>query len=259
MEQLTNVLFVTGEIDPFTNESDIGNLTRYIPEALHEAGTFATRIMMPRYGTISERKNRLHQVIRLCGTKVGVGSRTETLDVKVTAIPGTRCQVYFMNSKRFFNRKGLHQDREGMTFEDNTARALFFARSSLETVRKLQWKPDIVHAFGWISGFLPMLLLTEYKDEELFQSVKTVVYTPDHIDADATISGDLIRRMKLPLNGDASGISLCELGAEYSNVVAYPPSLSPDSDSSIWFSSDTQEMISQATDLYQLSLTTTPA
>ncbi|MCY3488143.1 MAG: glycogen/starch synthase [Bacteroidetes bacterium] len=259
MDQLTNVLFVTGEIDPFANESDIGTLTRYLPKGLSEDGSFGTRIMMPRYGTISERKNRLHQVIRLCGTKVSMGSQMETLAVKVAAIPGTRCQVYFMDSNRFFKRKGLHQDNLGNTFDDNSARALFFARSTLETVRKLQWKPDVVHAFGWISGFLPLLLATEYKNDELFESVKTVVFTPDRVEADAVISNDLIENMKLPLNGDISGMSLSDLGAKFSDIVAYPPSLTPDSEASVHFSTDTQEMILQATDLYQMACSTEPA
>jgi len=246
-----NVLFVTGEIAPFAKESDIGTLTQFLPAGLHDGGFFDTRIMMPRYGTISERKNRLHQVIRLCGTKIPMDHRPEPLSVKVTAIPGTRCQVYFMDSKRYFKRKGLHKDREGMIFEDNAARALFFARSVVQTVRKLQWKPDIVHAFGWISGFLPLLLSTEFQNEDVFDSIKTIVYTPDHIQADAIISADLIKKMKLTLNGEITGMSLCDLGTKFSDIIAYPPSVTPESEASFHFSEDTQEMILQATDLYQ--------
>ncbi len=259
MAQSTNVLFVTGEIDPFADESGIGILTRYLPKGLSEDGSYATRIMMPRYGTISDRKNRLHQVIRLCGTKVNIGNQTETLVVKVAAIPGTRCQVYFMDSNRFFKRKGLHQDHQGNKFDDNSARALFFARSTLETVRKLQWKPDIVHAFGWISGFLPLLLSTEYKNDDVFDSVKSIVYTPDRIEADAVISNDLIDNLNLPLNGEISGMNLSDLGAKFSDIVAYPPSLTPDSESSVHFSTDTDEMILQAADLYQIACTAEPA
>lgn len=253
MDRLTNVLFVTGEIDPFTHESNIGALTRCLPGGVEEDGAFQTRIMMPRYGTINERKNRLHQVIRLCGTKIHMGSRAETLAVKVTAIPGTRCQVYFMDNKRFFKRKGLHEDREGVVFNDNVLRALFFARSTLETVRKLQWKPDIVHAFGWISGFLPMLLATEYKNDPWFDCVRKTVFTPDRIKADAVISGDLIKKMRLSLNGDITGMNMSELGIRYSDTIIYPPSLDLIDEEIIQFSSHPQEMINQATDIYQVA------
>lgn len=256
MDQLTNVLFVTGEIDPFANESNIGNLTRHLPEGVEEDGAFETRIMMPRYGTINERKNRLHQVIRLCGTKIPMGNKTETLAVKVTAIPGTRCQVYFMDSKRFFKRKGLHKDKEGVIFVDNALRALFFARSTLETVRKLQWKPDVVHAFGWISGFLPMLLTTEYKNDPWFERVRTIVFTPDRIKADTVISGNLIKKMQLSLNGDITGMNLSELGIRYSDVIIHPPAPNLNADRALQFSSQPHEMITQATDLYQMAFST---
>jgi len=250
MDQPIKALFVTGEVHPFTNESDVGTWTRCIPEGLQALGNFETRIMMPRYGTISERKNGLHEVIRLRRTKVHMGRSTETLTVKVTAIPGTRRQVYFVDNKNFFKRKGLHQDKLGNVFEDNATRALFFARSVLEIVRKMQWQPDVVHALGWISGFVPLVVTTEYKNDPLFESARTV-YTPDDIEANATVSQKLVKNMKLSLNGDLSGMSMTDLGKHFSDSVAYPPSLGQNSESSVQFSTEAEQMIAQAGDLYE--------
>lgn len=205
---------------------------------------------MPRYGTISERKNGLHEVIRLRRTKVRMGRTTETLTVKVTAIPGTRRQVYFIDNKNFFKRKGLHRDKLGNIFEDNATRALFFARSVLEIVRKMQWQPDVVHALGWISGFVPLVVTTEYKSDPLFESARTV-YTPDDIEASATVSQKLVKNMRLSLNGDLSGMSMTDLGKQFSDSVAYPPSLGQESGSSVQFSAETEQMITQASDLYE--------
>ena len=250
MDRPIKVLFITGEVHPFTNESDVGTLTRCIPEELQTLGNYETRIMMPRYGTISERKNSLHEVIRLRRTKVRMGRMTETLTVKVTAIPGTRRQVYFIDNKNFFKRKGLHQDKLGNVFEDNATRALFFARSVLETVRKMQWQPDVVHALGWISGFVPLMVTTEYKNDPLFESAK-IVYTPDDVEANATVSHELVKNMKLSLNGDLSGMSMTDLGKQFSDLVAYPPSLRQEPGSSMQFSAETEQMIAQAGDLYE--------
>ena len=132
--------------------------------------------MMPRYGTISERRNRLHEVIRLCGTSVPMGKSAQNLKVKVASIPGIRLQVYFMDNAHFFKRKGLHHDKQGNIFADNPERSLFFGRSVIETVRKLRWEPDIVHAVGWISGLLPYLLSSEYADEPLFKNSRVVLH-----------------------------------------------------------------------------------
>ena len=158
MANAMRVLFISGEVAPFTKESSVANLARKLPEFVHDTGEFETRIMMPRYGIISERRNRLHEVIRLSGREIPMGDASHTLKVKVASIPGIRLQVYFMDSVHYFKRKGIVADRDGKLFEDNAERSLFFGRSALETIRNLGWRPDVVHAFGWISGLVPWLL-----------------------------------------------------------------------------------------------------
>ncbi len=249
MEKTTRVLFVSGEIEPFVSASEIATIARYLPQHLHESGSFEVRIMVPRYGTISERRNRLHEVIRLCGTPVKMGSRTEILKVKVASIPGIRMQVYFMDNNHFFKRKGLHKDKQGVVFEDNAARSLFFARAVLETVRKLRWKPDVVHAFGWISGMVPLLVSDELQGDELLQGAK-VVYTPDDIEAQATLTSDLISTMNLSPNGEAAGLSLRDIGIRHAHVTAFPSSVTPETDRHVQFSAERESMVAQAIELY---------
>jgi len=227
MEKHTRVLFASGEIEPFAAVSEIASIARYLPQHLHDSGVCEVRIMMPRYGTISERRNRLHEVIRLCGSPIKMGGRTETLKVKVASIPGIRLQVYFMDNNRFFKRKGLHTDKQGVIFKDNAVRSLFFGRAVVQTVRNLRWKPDVVHAFGWMGGLLPMLVSKAAQEDALFQGTR-VVYTPDNVEARATLTKGLIEKMHLPLNGENSGMSLRELGVRYANATAFPPSMSPD-------------------------------
>lgn len=215
------ILFVAGEVEPFVKVSDTATLVRTLPEHLQETSDYESRIMMPRYGTISERRNRLHEVIRLSGTEIPMGDSSETLKVKVASIPGIRLQVYFMDNVHFFKRKGVHADKQGKLFDDNAERALFFGRSVIETLRKLMWKPDIIHAFGWISGLLPLLVQTEYADEDLFENTK-VIYTPDGIDADALLTGDLVDAMDLSVNGEATGLDVSQIGLHYADATIAP-------------------------------------
>lgn len=253
MAEPTRILFVAGEVEPFAQVSDTATLVRKLPEHLQESGDFETRIMMPRYGTISERKNRLHEVIRLSGTDIPMGTDVETLKVKVASIPGIRLQVYFMDNAHFFKRKGLHLDKQGQLFDDNAERALFFGRSVIETLRKLMWKPDVIHAFGWISGLLPLLIQTEYAEEELFESTR-VIYTPDGIDANAELSGALIDKMNLPVNGEATGLELSQIGLKYAHAQAFPPSMEPALADAMQFSEEFDEMTQQAISLYETML-----
>ena len=197
MPEKKRVLFVSGEIAPFVNVSPVAQLARSLPELLQEAERCDPRIMMPRYGKISERKNRLHEVIRLSGTAIPMGKSTETLRVKVASIPGIRLQVYFMDNNRFFKKKAIYTDASGKLLEENPQRALFFARSVLETLRKLGWSPEIVHVFSWISGFIPYVLRTEYAEDALFQNSK-IIYTPDIEPPDVILPTEIGKELELP-------------------------------------------------------------
>jgi len=204
MNNAMRVLFISGEVAPFTKETEVAGLARSLPEYVHDTGQFETRIMMPRYGIISERRNRLHEVIRLSGRDIKMGEEEHTLKVKVASIPGIRLQVYFMDSVYYFKRKGIIADRDGKLFDDNAQRALFFGRSALETIRNLGWKPDIVHAFGWISGLVPWLLRTEFAGDDLFTGTKCV-YTPDDAPAEADVDESMAALMQLADPSDFMG------------------------------------------------------
>ncbi len=213
------VLFVAGEVAPFSKTTPAARLIREVPERLQEFGDFETRIMMPRYGVVSERRNRLHEVIRLSGSEIAVGDRTETLKVKVASIPGIRLQVYFMDNVHYFKRKGLFDDRKtGTLFEDNPERALYFGRAALTTAENLGWAPDVVHASGWIAGLLPLLLKTEYAERELFARTKSV-YTPDAAEVEVQFTAEQATAYGLP--ADLADRELREVGLAYADAVAY--------------------------------------
>ncbi len=218
------VLFVSGEVAPFTDESEIASLVRRLPDLMHEAKGVETRIMMPRYGIVNERRNRLHEVIRLSSNDIPVGTQREQLNVKVASIPGIRLQVYFMDSNRLFKRKGIFADRSGKLFEDNPERAAFFARAVIETIRNLGWRPDVVHAFGWMSGFIPMLLRTTFAGDPLFSGSK-IVFTPHPVDFDGSVSRELFERFGFPVDDTLAGKDLNEAGRRFADAVILPGSM----------------------------------
>lgn len=244
----TRILFVSDEVAPFTEKSETARLVRTLPEQLQESGDFEVRILMPRYGTISERRNRLHEVIRLSGTEVSVGGRTETLKCKVASIPGIRLQVYFMDNRHYFKRKGIYRDKQGKLFEDNPERALFFARAALETIRNLGWKPDIVHGFGWISGFAPMLLKTAFASDEIYEGAK-VYYTPNNVDFEAPVQPELVE--VTDIDAELAGLQPSEIGARFADNVILPSTMS-DSNGTAVFSAESAEWLDQALALYEV-------
>ncbi len=217
----TRVLFVASEAAPFMPSTDIAQIVRTLPEKLQENGSYELRIMMPRYGTISERRNRLHEVIRLSGAELLVGDQKEVLKVKVASIPGIRLQVYFMENSRYFKRKGAFADKQGAVFEDNAERALFFGRAALRTIHNLGWSPDVVHAFGWAASFVPYLIRTDYAQDELLGQAK-IVFTPDGLDATTRFAPALLSTIGHD-GADLEPRTLEAVAREFADAVLLPP------------------------------------
>ncbi len=174
------VLFISQEITPYLGETKLSKIGRYLPQGIQERGK-EIRTFMPRYGSINERRNQLHEVIRLSGMNLIIDDTDHPLIIKVASIQSARMQVYFIDNDDYFQRKNTVADSAGKEFEDNDERALFFARGVIETVKKLRWAPDIVHCHGWMSSLVPVYLRSIYSDDPLFHDYKIVysIYNND--------------------------------------------------------------------------------
>lgn len=173
MADKTRVLIVTQEMTPYTTDSIIADISKKLPVHLQENG-IEIRILMPRFGTINERRHRLHEVVRLSGMNIIVDEDDYPLMIKVATLPGTRMQVYFLDNEDFFKRKYLFEDKNGKPFEDNPDRMAFFCKGVIETVKKFGWAPDIIHCHGWMTSLVPAYLRSAYKTEPLFQNAKVI-------------------------------------------------------------------------------------
>ena len=234
MEEPVRVLFVNSEIFPYMPETDISVLGRYLPQGIQESGK-EIRSFMPRYGTINERRNQLHEVIRLSGMNLVINNADRPLVIKVSSISSARMQVYFIDNEDYFHRKFIYQDAEGNDFKDNDERAVFFARGVLETVKKLRWKPDIIHCQGWITHFVPVYLKKVYHDDPIFTETKVVLSLYNEMLAarlsDGIIDKILVEnlcRADVDLLEEPTGINLAKLAIRYADgIVSGVPALDP--------------------------------
>ncbi len=184
------------------------------------------RSFMPRYGVVNERRNQLHEVIRLSGMNIVINEFDRPLIIKVASISAARMQIYFIDNEDYFHRKAVFEDAQGKFFEDNDERAVFFAKGVLETVKKLRWKPDIVHCQGWISHVLPAYLKSIYKDDPIFSDCRTVVSLyNEHLDAAFSekfadkLASDGISADDAALLNPATGINLAKFAVRFSDAV----------------------------------------
>ena len=173
MKKKARVLFVSQEVTPYLDETPMGLIGRKLPQGIQERGK-EIRTFMPKYGCINERRNQLHEVIRLSGMNLIIDNSDHQLIIKVASIQSARMQVYFIDNQEYFERKYVLTDKKGEHFADNDERAIFFCRGVIETVKKLGWSPDIVHLNGWMTGLTALYLKKSFKDNPLFADTKIV-------------------------------------------------------------------------------------
>ena len=194
------VLIVTQEMQPYTELNEISEIARKLPQ-LYQTNNLEVRVLMPRFGTINERRHRLHEVVRLSGTNIIVDDDDYPLIIKVASLPGARMQVYFLDNEDFFKRKYMFEDEEGKGFEDNSNRMIFFCKSVIETVKRFGWPPDVIHCHGWMTSLIPSYLKKAYSNEPLFNNTKLVysAYNSPHegqFDADGFIETSLTKNLE---------------------------------------------------------------
>lgn len=219
------ILYLTSEIDPFLELSKIASLTRKLPQEMQERG-MEIRILMPRFGTINERKNRLHEVVRLSGINITVGEEEKPLIIKVASIPAAKLQVYFLDNEDYFQRKTVFTDKAGAFYDDNDERSIFFCKGALETVKKLGWAPDVVHCTDWMTALVPLYLKTTYKNDPIFKNTKSVFTVYNNV-FDHKFSEDVIPKAKMMDISDENLANLrsrdfsgfIKIGCEYADAV----------------------------------------
>ena len=179
MKDPKRILFISQEIYPYmAEETPMRMLCRQLPEYFQGHG-FETRTFMPKFGEINERRNQLHEVIRLSGMNLIIEESDHPLLIKVASIQSARIQIYFIDNDDLFHRRKGVADQNGVEYPDNDDRVIFYARGVIETVKKLRWTPDIIVCSGWMGALAPLYLKKAYSDEPFFAHSKIVLMLDD--------------------------------------------------------------------------------
>lgn len=225
MADKVRILYVASEIKPFLKLTDVADFIRKLPQAMNEKD-MEIRILVPRFGLINERKNRLHEVVRLSGINISIADDEKPLVIKVASIPNAKLQVYFIDNEDYFQRKSVFEDKEGNFHSDNDERAIFFCKGVLETVRKLGWSPDIIHCNDWMTSLIPLYLKTAYNNDPIFQESKSI-FSVYNNKFDYKFGGSIIEKAKILGTDDellqglkeANYESFIKLGVEHADYV----------------------------------------
>ena len=230
MKEPKRILFISQEIYPYlAEESPIRLLNRQLPEYFQGHG-FETRTFMPKFGEINERRNQLHEVIRLSGMNLIIEDSDHPLLIKVASIQSARIQIYFIDNDDLFRRRKGVADEHGVEYADNDDRVIFYARGVIETVKKLCWTPDVIVCSGWMSALAPLYLKKAFNDEPFFANSKIVLMLDDN-EYKKPFSTRFTDKLRLEgiTNTDVRSIAgfpvgyeeLMRLAIDYSDAVVY--------------------------------------
>lgn len=215
MKEQKRILFISQEIYPYLDqETPIRLLNRQLPELFQSHG-YETRTFMPKFGDINERRNQLHEVIRLSGMNIIIAGSDHPLLIKVASIQSARIQIYFIDNDVYFHRRKGLANAEGVEYKDNDERSIFFTRGTLETVKKLRWTPNIVFCSGWMSALTPLFVKKAYSDTPFFEKTK-VVLSLDNEEYSTPFSTKLAEKLHVNgvTNSDLRGIAGLPVGYE---------------------------------------------
>lgn len=188
------ILFIAQEIAPYLPSNPHSELGRQLPQNIQEKG-YEVRTFMPKYGMINERRNQLHEVIRLSGMNISIDDSDHPLIIKVATLQPTRMQVYFIDNEDYFQHSSTKQLETEISPDDNDERSMFFVRGVVETVKKLRWEPSIINTIGWMSSLAPLYLRHLYADDPSFRSSKIVVSLIDD-NFDGTFDSRFVEKLR---------------------------------------------------------------
>ena len=228
MSTKKRILFICNEMSPYLELTEFAETVNKLAVKANDSG-MEVRCIMPRFGSINERRHRLHEVVRLSGINVSIDGDDYPLVIKVASLPSARLQVYFLDNEDYFKRKFVFTDENEKWYDDNALRTVLFCKGALETVRKFGWPPDIIHCSGWMTGLIPMLIRSAYKREPVFAHSK-IVYTigqntfkekvgPDFLKLAAI--NDQVTKKELDVYKDNNNTAMFRGGATFADAITF--------------------------------------
>jgi starch synthase len=252
------ILFITQEITPYLPESEIATIGRNLPQGIQERGR-EIRTFMPKFGSINERRNQLHEVIRLSGMNLIIDDTDHPLIIKVASIQSARMQVYFIDNEDFFQRKATVRDAHEHEYEDNDERSIFYVRGVLETIKKLRWIPDLIHCHGWMSALTALYIKRMYADDPCLKDAR-IVYSIYADEFEKPFRPNIIEKLKMDgaldkdlvnLKKDPGFISLTRLAIDFSDgVIQGSKTINPEIQAYLSIQKDKPVLHYQSPDIY---------
>ena len=164
------ILFASSEVVPFAKTGGLADVSGALPRAIKFQG-HDVRVIMPKYKVVNNQKFALKTLAK--SLAIPVGGEIAIVSILEGELE-KEIPVYFIDYEPYFEREELYGTPEG-AYEDNAERFILFSRAVLETIKAIEFKPDVIHCNEWQTGLIPVYLKTLYKNDPFFQETATVL------------------------------------------------------------------------------------
>ncbi len=161
------ILYVSSEAHPFARTGGLADVAGSLPKSLRDYGHDVV-LALPLYQQILNR----FTLEKLADLEVQMGEELWYGALHRTHIPGN-LPVFLVEQNHFYNRKYLYGDPHG-DYPDNAERFAFFCRAILQALKKIDFKPDIIHCNDWQTALIPLFVKTLFAGNEFFKDTATV-------------------------------------------------------------------------------------
>jgi len=187
---LMKILLAASEVAPFAKTGGLADVTGSLPKALKKMG-HDVRIIMPYYsevqtGGFTVKKGRKSVEIKI-GDSVKKGFMRHAV---IDDIP-----VYFLENREYYQRKHLYGTPAG-DYPDNPERFTFFCRGVLQLMKKMDFRPDIIHCNDWQTALIPVLMKYELAGDPFYMKTG-VLYTIHNLAYQGLFPAEVLERMGL--------------------------------------------------------------
>ncbi len=159
-----NIVIVTPEATPFSKTGGLADVSGALAKELKKLG-HDVKIFTPFYKVIQDS----HPAVVPTKSKVDIRLGKKTYRARIWQSG----DYYFIREDHFFYRDHFYGvgDKD---YVDNPLRFAFFARASLEAIKIVNSRVDIIHCHDWQTGLIPCYLKNNYQADPILGKAASI-------------------------------------------------------------------------------------
>ena len=163
------ILFAASEAAPYIKSGGLGDVMEALPSELSKSEDYEVSVILPYYKTLKDDPTFTPEFIKSFYISVAYKDNY----VGVFTLKRGKVTYYFIDNEYFFLRDGGYYGHY-----DDGERFTYFSKAILETLKEINYFPDVIHLNDWQTAPIPVFLKAFYSHMEEYSKIRTVFNAP---------------------------------------------------------------------------------